>query len=463
MKSSIYLSIFILVCLYINSSCSFISQNKTIALSSIDSTKQTFKDYNQIISFFEHDSILFAVTANGVLSYNELEDKWSISKSDSNYLHKTTQVKALLTEDELPDNYEKSTYTEIIKQHNDWLLISHGNEEKGYKQEVVNTSEKRIYRFPYECIWDFIVKDETIWIGSGFGISRINTNTLERVDYRMLPSFKEIRNTFEFADKIYYLDYEYGLFVYDKQSKQVSPIVEINKFAYENNIKFNNSILINNTIYIAVTRMEKCIPYLAGNACVLTFNLESNLSNKIETELQYFDSFLHKDSYLYCYGEYQQFFEGGDYTFYGGVVGLNLENGQLNMLSNTPIVSLTERQNGLDALSIIDYEYYNFLVTKKESFYIDSLNRFSSRVEFIDTTYCKFQQGVKDYDTIFLVNDALHKSPRIIHNSHYSTQAQLYSKLKAEKFIKKDTILTNLMTKITMIKINRNRIEVDKY
>jgi hypothetical protein len=461
MKSSFALVVFILPGIMICSSCAFISQNKTKPLTSIDSATHAFKDYNKIISFVERNSTLLAETANGVLNYDPIDDKWSLS--DSIHLQQSDKVNAMITENELPDGYEKSAYTDVIKQHNEWLLVGHGNEELGYKQEIVNTIKKKIYRFPYECINDFIVKDETMWIGSVFGISKININTLERADYRILPAYKEIINSYEFPSEIYYLDYEYGLFLYNKQRKQVYPIDEINSLAYEDNFKFINSGLINNVIYIVAVRMEKCAPYLIKNACLLTFNLESRQAKKIETQLPYFDSFLLKDSHLFCYGEYQQLVEGGDYTYYGGVVSLNLENNQLTTLSNIPIVSLIESPKGVDAISMIDYGYYNFLVSKKEHFYIDSLNCINSNVEFNDTTYCKFAQGFQDNDTIYLENDAMHKRPKIINNSRYATQAQQYQQLKEARVIKKDTVLTNLNTKITMMKVNRNKIEIDKY
>jgi len=461
MKSSFALAVFILPGIMICTSCAFIPQNKNKPLTSIDSATHAFKDYNKIISFVERDSTLLAETANGVLYYDPIDDKWSIS--DSIHLQQNTKVESTITENELPDGYEKSAYTDVIKQHNEWLLVGHGNEELGYKQEIVNTIKKKIYRFPYECINDFIVKDETMWIGSIFGISKININTLERIDYRMLPAYKEIINSYQFPSGIYYLDYEYGLFFYNKQRKQVFPIDEINSLAYEDNFKFINSVLINNVIYIAAVRMEKCSPYLIKNACLLMFNLESRQAKKIETQLAYFDSFLLKESHLFCYGEYQQVVEGGDYTYYGGLISLNLGNNQLTLLSNSPVVSLIESSNGADAISILDYEYYNFLVSKKEHFYIDSLNGIMSKVEFNDTTYCKFYQGFQDNDTIYLDNDEQHKRPKIINNSLCATQAQQYRQLKKARVIIKDTVITNLNTKITMMKVNRNKIEIDNY
>ena len=49
--------------------------------------------------------------------------------------------------------YLRSNYTTIIRSHDNWFLIDLCDEGAYcYKQEIVDSNQKTIYRFPYEGI-----------------------------------------------------------------------------------------------------------------------------------------------------------------------------------------------------------------------------------------------------------------------------------------------------------------------
>jgi hypothetical protein len=461
--------------LFVFASCATSTGRNNNSKDTDDSNLINFTNFNTILSFYKQNDSLFCNTGSGILYYNKASDEWLIDKIINPSFNGKGDHYCNFRNIP-PPGYKTSVYTLYCRQHGSWLLISHAGEGADYyKQEIVDTSQKRIFRLPYEGINDFIVEDGFIWVGSDFGISRIEMKSLKRIDYYMLPAFKKITSVVETVNAIFYLDFHYGLFKYNKLTKIVSPVEEVNTYtndfeypntdyARDSNLKYCNSFLLDSCLYIIGCNMDKSAFFLNGTTYILVYNIRTNEVKKIETNIDYLDAFVHFNNFLIAYGEWVGRYEGGDIVFYGGAVAYDLKNNHLIELTDIPIVSLTKGDNGLDAISILDDDYYAIVSYKKlklfEGFYLPVKNY----VIQSDTFYYLRDFQKKDGETVFFDNPNFsYKKNVVINKKQYDKFSTLYQSINKQRTTTSDSILRNLQFKPTMIKIENKTIQYDLY
>ncbi len=422
-----------------------------------------FKDYNKVISFaFESDTI-FALTESGVLFYDGLNDLWKIAPLNINRMLKSTppiyRWLGYGAAKKIP-GYPTSVYTTIRKQHGKWFLINHAGEGSyPYKQEIVDTIQEVIYRFPPEMINDFFIEDSMIWVGSDFGISKVNMETLSRTDYTMLPTFKKINKTIESINSIFYLDFHYGLFEIDKLTKKIYPVDDINKYVVERDFKFTNTFLYNDNIYTIGLPMSRDGAYTFRDryASIFIYNLATKKVTKIETNIRYLDSFILSNDNLICYGEIDEGYEGGDMAYFGGAAVYNTTSGKFTELTNKPIVSLTIENDSLVATSI---QAFDVVLMYYEKFRL-SMN-FNESIEKTvlqtDTLSKGYYGQVNDGDTVVIMREKA-----IVNRNRFDKYSKLYYSLKEQRLEKTDTGLNKLMVYPAVIKSRNDKIERDRY
>lgn len=414
-----------------------------------DSNLFEFKDFNNITSFYKSNDTLFCITTNGTLFYNQDKDEWFIKDTINK-----TDIKAipeLAYSSHFPNGYKFSVYSSCQIQHGSWCLTVHAGEGAVYyKQEIVDTIKKEIFRFPYEKINDFFVDSSSIWIGSEFGLSRIDTKNFERTDYLNLPVFKKITSINETEKETYYLDFHYGLFKYEKESKSITPINEINKYVFESNYKFFSSYLINNQLIIIGSPMDKCGYYLKGKACLFIYNLDNNNVNKIETSLEYFDDFIKKDNFLIGFGEWLEYYEGGDFSSFGGAIAFDYETHQITEITNTPIINLSASNDGLEAINIQGEEITAQLIY--------------SRLKLFEGYSFPVRNKSLQSDTIYLSYNGdsiryIENKRVVVNNKLFGEYLSLHKTLNNNRYNKNDSLLVNLMFRQSLLKINRGKVE----
>jgi hypothetical protein len=419
-----------------------------------------FKNYNKIKSFITQNDTLFCETENGLLFYDRADDKWLIDKIYKFRNLKFSPKLAISLEDgagKIINGYHYNSYTTITRQNDNCSLIVLFDEGSfPYQQEIVDTIQRVIYRLPYEMIKDFKVEDSIIWVGSEFGISKINIETLSRTEYCMLPAFKQVKSIIETSNSLFYLDFHYGLFKYNKKTKCITPISGINRYVNESGFKFSNSCLIDKNIYTIAFPMWKQGEYLRGNACLLIYNTVTHEVKRIDTNTKYLDTFLPIDDYLICYGSWIEGYEGGEVEYFGGAIAYNLKNGLLSELSTTPINKLKRIKDGVEATAIQQHDPYIFI--EKSLIFIDSCFHIKNVITEVDTFYRQLEYDYKDGDTVNYFDRKV-----VIDQKHYDEYSNLeYSFIKQQR-ISLDSLLSDLLVNPTMIKIENKKIEKDKY
>lgn len=439
-------------------SCSNTNANEAGSWVSVDSAKlYTNKDYNKILFFAMRNDTLFCSKEGGILYYDEKQDCWLLAKTGSISDPNAQIKKKLIKRQTFPKGYECWEYANYYNQHDSYYLITHFDGGAGGKHEIVDTVERKIIRLPYEHINDFYIDHETIWTGSNFGLSKINTKTNERTTYLSLPAHKEIKNTIDLSNAIYYLDFHYGLFKYDKSTKTIEPINEVNNYCKDLTFKFNNFRLVDDSLLIITgSPTLEAGDYLNGKALLITYNILTEGITVTATALDYLDSFTQKGKYIICFGSKTETYEGGEAGFYGGAVAFDYKERKAYELTNIPIFSLTLKNNHIEATSIQKNE--NFLVYEKIKLFENYSFPTTPTVEMCDTFYHNWDYQKKDGDTTLYDGKVV-----VINNKQYSHYSELEQKALKHKKASIDSTVITLHTKHTMIKINRKKVETDRY
>jgi len=430
-----------------------ISVSNSTGKTGLDNNFLKFKNINNAFSFFNRNDSLFCETAKGVLFYDRNDDKWLIEKVDSIF---TTKNKLQSHENlHFPEGYPHSDFSGVKKIKNNWTLAFVADAELISKEDIIDTLRRIIYRFPADGINDFLFEDSIMWVASQNGISKINLESLSRIDYLILPAFNHLTSTHETTSSIFYLDFDYGLFEYNKETKSVLPITGINENVNANNFKFSRSYLVGDKLFVLGAPMEKCSRFLQGNSNLFIYNLVTHEIKKIDTNTYYLDAFLQFEDYLICYGVWLEEGEGGDRYYPGGAIAYNLKNDKLIELTKTPIVSLSEIFNVLEAINIEEHDEY--VIYEKYLLFTENSDSFGIKKIQNDSIYRRFYPNFKDGNVMFGGRKVFSDQKR------YDYIRELYTPLDNQRKAMSDSISKNLLVKPTMIKLINKNIELDKY
>lgn len=424
--------------------------DKIIISDSVYSKRLNIADMNTFLSFYQKKDTLFCVSTNAVLFYNAKSDKWMIYKLAKHKQDLMAKNNNQIGNDVVfQKEYSLSTYNHIISQHKNYFLISQAGEgAECYKQEVVDTSAKVLYRFENESINDFYFDEKNLWICSDYKISKISIDSSERTDYLILPAAREIKAVVDLKDSCFYLDRYKGLYSYNKQSGQINPIIEINNYCYFGNYNFFNAILINDKIYVAGVEM-----YMTSNlilkektekAKLFCYDLKTTKVEVYNTDIDFFDRFCMDGDNLLAYGVWQEFYEGGERNYYGGIISFNTINKIVKKIFSEPVISIDKKAVGFVARSYKDFDDY--IITEN---YIFS----------------------KDYSVFKLEKDTFYSSPTLqdgdlhpldkryrINNTAYDKYSLLFKKLYNEEKLKSESNLYSNKYNIRQLKVLNGKV-----
>ncbi|MBN2571717.1 MAG: hypothetical protein JXA68_06280 [Ignavibacteriales bacterium] len=384
-----------------------ISCNNSFKNGSLKSeTNRSFNFINQnaIVDFYSQNDTLFSKTTNGYKYYDATNDCWCViekektSISDLNFKKKLDNINY-----HFPQWYPQSNYTSLSDQYKNWLLVGHGNEAGFWiRTEIVDTISKQIFNIPIQTSSALYVDEDFFWIGTMYGISKINKKTGVITEYLTNPAITKIKGVHALANSFYYIDFHYGLYKYDKLNRTIESVQEFNSKYYIEGYKFINSVLIDKCLYILSCKMDIYGQSNATNASLLVYNTENSEIKEYKTTLNYFDSFLINHQDIYIYGEFCDMSEDGC-SNYGGLALVQQKNDTILSLIDAPIAKVYIEDGCLKAISIEKIGDGDVIKVKHYS-----INKDFSLSNLNSGKYCNpyFYRDNKDGDTIVFENES---------------------------------------------------------
>lgn len=431
MKTCI-LIIFLIACFSCNYSDTVTTRERSLS---------KFVDLNNAQVLLVHNDTLFCKTTGGYLYFQSKLKIWQADTSET-LPELFSKDSIIANRTSFPDGYETSAYTTVEKIHGTFLLITHGDEGGvPYKQEIVDTLKKVIYKFPFERINDFLVYKGMLWLASYSGISCIDTASLKRVDYLRLPAFKKIKSVYETSDDFFFLDIHYGLFSFSKANQCITPISKVNTLVHDSAYKFLNSCKIGSKLYILCAPMDVGAYYLSGKPKILIYDILSQNLITLNSEVSYFDSFLRMDPYLVCYGEWLHAYEGGSIFYYGGAVALDINKNRIITLTRLPVILLNKKNSALEAINIEDDECH--IAYEKMDLSGGFLTQGAAKILEKDTFYTCFDAKYHDGDT-FALGYGFYPEKKVVGNrKKYEEYALMLHNIRKQRINYSDSTLTS--------------------
>lgn len=409
--------------------------------------KQSFVNYNDIINFYTLGDTLYCNTTNGIKYYSQERDKWIVEE--------TARIKHINNSSKyynysLPEWYNLSNYTTVLDVNETCLMINHGD-EAGYriKSEIVDTVSRIAYILPSVLNTSFYNHNNSIWIGTRDGILKIDKSNNKLTTYLTYPIISELVGVHEFDNRIYYLDSVYGLFMYNKTTKEIEAINEFNS-KFKNRKGISQSILLGGKLYVLAYSTDIFNSY-ASDLSLIIFSLESNAIKKVQTNLRFADTFLKVDEKLFFYGEYYEPTEGLSYH-YGGLSVLDTKKDTLINMVSTPVFDICLNGDSLDVIAITTNED-NMIKVNSYSF---------------DNSLRLTHQEVEKYIYPHSNNPEYQKDSILFDGEYYQNNAEkslAYFDLmhKREKRSYQDTIMRNKAVELTDNMIELGTVQKIKY
>ena len=429
--------------------------SKIIISDSVYSKRLNIEDMNTFLSFYQKKDTLFCISTYAILFYNQRSDKWMIYKLAKQKQDLMAKYNNQIGNDVVfQKEYSLSTYNHIISQHKNCFLISQADEgAECFKQEVVDTSAKVLYRFENESINDFYFDDKNLWICSDYKISKISKDSSERTDYLILPAAREIKAVVDFKDSCFYLDRYKGLYSCNKLNGQINPVIEINKYCYFENFNFFNAVLKDDKIYVAGVEMYMKSGWLkhenTSKALLFSYDLKTTEVKVFNTGIDFFDRFYIDADKLIAYGVWREVYEGGEIEYYGGAILYNTSDQSVKTILTEPIIGISKKGNTLKAENFEVFEDY--LITEKYKFSMD----YTVLNLDIDTFY--YDSSLKDGD--------LHQFDKRykINNTAYEKYSTQFKKIYNEEKLTPKSKLDNNKYNVRQLRIKNGKVLKQTY
>lgn len=429
--------------------------------------KYNFVDLNTIVGIEQNRNIITFNTLNGTKTLDIENEQWSynpisISNIKNNALNNYNFYNLPRKKIDLPTWYQSSTYNKVVYTDREtdysWILTAHAGEGATYsKQNLIEVNSKKVYEFPFEEMTNFLIMDNYIWIGSRFGIVKINRKTNERTDYVSLPAFLTITNYYESTNDIFYTDKHYGLFSYNKSDQTVVSLENINKLCRGNNIKLLDLLADANNLYILGCKMDKVGRYLdTGLKTVLfIYDINNKTVKEINTGVSYANYLKDTSESIFGYGTYVEVYEGGESAAFGGAFVFDKKTESTNVISNFPIVDINTDLNPLTAKSMI---FDDYTAKIRELVYSPDDHEFAVNQEFFIVN----EHARREVKTGELVE--LGGINYVKDDDEWNRQYDIYKKLNNKKRnISFRNIFEGLKVQYETIVINNDKIKYRKY
>jgi len=429
--------------------------------------KFSFADLNTIVGIEQNGNIITFNTLSGTKTFDIENEQWSynpISKSNIKNNTSTSYNFYSLPRKKinLPTWYQGTTYNKVVYTDSEtdysFILTAHAGEGATYfKQNLIEIDNKKVYEFPFEEMTNFLVMDNYIWIGSRFGIVKINRKTNERTDYVTLPAFLTITNYYDSTYNIFFTDKHYGLFSYSKSDHTVASLENINILCRDNNIKLLDLLAVANNLYIIGCKMDKVGRYLDKKQKTLLFiyNINNKTVKEINTGVSYANYLKDTGESIIGYGTYVEGYEGGESAAFGGAFIFNKKTKSANIISNFPIIDINTNSNSFTAKSMI---FDDFTAKIRELVCSPDDNEFTVNQEiFIVNRY--ISREIKTGKVVEIGGLNYLKDDDEWHRQ-YDIYKKLYNKKRNMNF---QNIFEGLKVQYNTIMINSDKIKYNEY
>ncbi|MCL6613761.1 MAG: hypothetical protein K6U03_03950 [Firmicutes bacterium] len=347
-----------------------------------------FRDLNDVIRISAGNDGIKFYSANGIRVYSHGRWSFGVTRQEypSRYGNGPEETRLPKYQDiKLPDWYIKWTYAEAVAQYRlgneEFILVRNADEGAVCTcVDIIDVSGGKVYRLE-ACVAGVLYVDATdIWIGHARGLIRIDRKTGRRTNIYTLPRFTEIRGVTEHAGIRYVATDDAFLAVdaagsieqleipadilaralpdHEQARDRVSPDV----FATPNNtvpkMSYTNPVVWEDLLYVGAVPISEEGGYATGRSLLLSYDPAAGTWSGRELG-EHFG--LHRlvlhGGRLWCFGHWYEWYEGGDYSFWGGLAVLD-KNGNLTQIPALEGVPIGGYRFEADGLAVSTYKKF---------------------------------------------------------------------------------------------------------
>jgi hypothetical protein len=308
-----------------------------------------FTDFNSIKpgGVYRAGTEVVFLTAGGLKSVDRSTLQWKYVASP-NILFSLERPSGPLWDEPLffdvpvPDWYKKPTYLSIVyadsKTHPEWMLTSNANEGAVCDgQDILDLKEKRLYSLPCEGFNAMLVDDRTAWLGSRYGVTKINLDTAERTDFVTIPPVTGIAGAVPQGQKVFYGTNYGGAFTIDKTDGTIRSIEKINS-EVRKGFRLEDLAIQGRIIYFLLSPIDKTGWYKQTTTRLAVFDTDTLDVTVLDTGISVATTLIVARDKVYGYGAKEEWIEGGQRIgFYGGAFEYSIPNRKCRKLIDKPV------------------------------------------------------------------------------------------------------------------------------
>lgn len=253
----------------------------------------------------------------------------------------------------IPGWYKQPTYLSIVSADTatnpQWLLTSNANEGAVCDgQDILDLKGRRRYSLPCEGFNSLLVDGRTAWLGSGYGVTRIDLDTAERSDFVTTPPVGGIAGVVTQGHKIYYGTFHGGAFVIDRNDGTTRPIKRINT-EIRGGLRLEDLLIRGNKVFFLLSPIDKTGWYTHRTTKLAILDVDTLEVDVLDTGISIGTKLVGTQDVLYGYGAKEEWIEGGQRIgFYGGAFEYSIPNRKLRKLVEKPVTFFsTKSKRGL--------------------------------------------------------------------------------------------------------------------
>jgi hypothetical protein len=295
-----------------------------------------FVDINDVTSIRVSENRILFTSKNGFRSLNLKSGEWNIGFYDHPKPEYKPSGEWIEWQEVSPDWYRPGHPYVMAITHTDdkeFVLTRLAGEGAVWElEDIIDAKREKVYRIPYQESRLIAATESDIWLGYRRGITRFDRKNDERIDYYVLPRFERISGWVDYDRKRYITTREGDFLVMDIDTGDISQLT-IPEYTWnempeglsigygsisdgktmDTTFLYTNPVILGDTLYVGV---------LPANVLLL-HNLNSAKWQTIELGEFFGISKLAVDkNMIWCIGNWQIGFEGGNLIEYGGLAAV---------------------------------------------------------------------------------------------------------------------------------------------
>lgn len=418
-------------------------------------------------------------TSQGVKKYNQVTGKWSYERSNltlkdhnKKILDRASDFTHLIPKNTIiigwpyyrgisVDNYEHPRYL---------LVRETGEDGVTSRNKIIDLDNGIVYLLPHQYSQVFrsmYVTEDNIWLGSTKSIAKITKKEEKEgfLTYFTTISDKSyVRQPFIYKDQIYYIS-NYGLVSVSQDGKIYDALKLLNK-----KYKVNRLMIVKDEMLLLVKERPSNI---AKGLLLIIFKTNDSLYKNIQLlkdykivptgGANYIDHLIVKNDYMFAFGHYQRWVEGGEYSDYGGSFRYSYKKKNMKNIAVIPIdymdlnkkiaVSRTDNVDASITIKILSFDN-KWQDTKNEDIFIFYPNKKYVGSKMRGKVFRLIEGDIWNGKKVEI------SDPKIIENVIHMAKAKNMNKIDKTK-IKK---IRNILGKnIRTIKTERGKVEIQYF